>query len=185
MDVKMYKLEGLFGKRVVGIIAGEVYVHGVNEFLNKLKKIDQENRTVSQILDAERIAGVKHLVHSAHLALVAHSTGRNFASSLGMELLCWVAAERQIARALEKVGLHRGRRRIAALVLGDSSEEVENTLLDIQQEFGLTLDDRALELTNEKFSKLAEAFSISDKELEIASIQKLVLERVAMLALEK
>ena len=181
----MYELRGPFGKRVVGVIGGRTSVDNVDELLRRLKKVDMENETMSQVFDASCIAGVEHLVHSARFALIAHATGRKFASSLNIELLCWVAAERQIARAFEKVGVREGSETVGILVLGVSRPQVKNALPDVCRELDIMREDGVLELTREKTSKLVKIFSISKEELRIAPIQKLVLERVALLALER
>ncbi len=181
----MYELRGPFGKRVVGVVGGRATVENVDELLKGLKKVDGENETISQVFDASCVADVEHLVHSARFALVAHATGRNFASSLNIELLCWAAAERQIARAFEKVGLREGSETMAILVLGASRPRVKKALLDVCRELGVVREDSVLKLTREKTSKLVEIFLISEEELKIASVQKLVLERVSLLALER
>ena len=180
----MYELRGPFGKRVVGVVGGRTSVGKVDELLKKLKKVDGENETTSQVFDASCIAGVEHLVHSARFALIAHATGRKFASSLNIELLCWAAAERHITHAFEKVGLCEGSENVAILVLGASHQQVKNALADVCRELDITREDSVLELTREKTSKLVKIFSISKEELKIAPIKKLLLERVALLSLE-
>jgi len=181
----MFELRGAFGKRVVGVVGGRVSVGDVDEFLRKLAKVDKENRTTSQAFDASCIAGKEHLVHAARLALIAHATKSNFASSLNIELVCWVAAERQIGRAFEKVGVHKGSKNLAILSLGNSRAQVRRALVNIRRELDMKRDDGVLELTREKVSKLLGVFSISKDELKIAPPQKLVLERVALLTLQK
>ncbi len=185
MVLGMFELKGAFGKRVVGVVGGRVSVSDVDEFLGKLAKADRKNRTTSQAFDASGIAGKEHLVHAARLALTAHAAKRNFASSLNIELVCWAAAERQIARAFEKVGVHEGSKGLAILTLGGSRVQVRRVLVSICRELGIERDDGVLELTREKVSNLCKVFSISEDELKIASIQKLVLERAALLALER
>lgn len=181
----MFELKGAFGKRVVGVVGGRANVGDVDEFLGKLAKADRENRTTSQAFDASSVAGKEHLVHAAHLALAAHAAKRNFASSLNIELVCWAAAERQIARAFEKVGVHKGSKGLAILALGGSRAQVRRALVSICRELGIERDDGVFGLTREKVSKLCKVFSISKDGLKIAPIQKLVLERVALLALER
>jgi len=185
MVLGMFELKGAFGKRVVGVVGGRASVGDVDEFLGKLVKADRENRTTSQAFEASSIAGKEHLVHSSRLALTAHAAKRNFASSLNIELVCWTAAERQIARAFEKVGIHKGCKGLAILALGDSRAQVRRALVSICRELGIERDDGVLELTRGKVSNLCKVFSISDDELKVAPIQKLVLERVALLALER
>jgi len=181
----MFELSGAFGKRVVGVVGGRARMDDVDEFLRKLAKIDKKNRTTSQVFEASSIAGKEHLVHAAHLALIAQATKKNFASSLHIELFCWVAAERQIARAFEKVGLHKGSKDLAILTLGDSRARVKQASANIRSELGITRADDVLDVTRKKVSKLLKVFSIPKDELKIAPIQKLVLEQIALLALEK
>lgn len=157
----------------------------VERCLEELAKADEKNGTTSQLFNASRIAGKEHLVHAARLALISYSTGINFASSLNIELVCWTAAERQISRAFEKVGLRRGDRYLAILTLGDSRTQVKQAMAKIVNGLELKRDDGVLKLTPQKVSEISDAFSISRGELNIAPIQKLVLERMALLALEK
>lgn len=157
----------------------------VEKCLRELARADEKNKTTSQLFNASRIAGNEHLVHAARLALIAHSTGKNFASSLNIELVCWVAAERQISRAFEKVGLRKGDRHLAILTLGGSRTQVKRAITEIVHELELKQDDDVLKLTPQKISEISDVFSISKSELKLAPIQKLVLERMALLALEK
>lgn len=181
----MFELRGAFGKRVVGVVGGRGSLTDIDGCLKGLAKVDEKNQTASQLFNASRIAGKEHLVHAARLALIARSAERNFASSLNVELVCWAAAERQISCAFEKVGLRRGDEHLAVLTLGGSWTQVKRAMADIANELGLKRDDDVLGLTSQKVSEISKVFSISKDELRIAPIQKLVLERVALLALEK
>jgi KEOPS complex subunit Cgi121 len=185
MVLGMFELRGAYGKRVVGVVGGRARVDDVDEFLRKLAMIDKENLTTSQVFDASSIAGKEHLVHASRLALIAQATKKNFASSMNIELVCWAAGERQIARAFEKVGLHKSSKDLAILTLGDSRTRVKQASVNIRRELDIKRDDDVLDVTQEKVSKLLKVFSIPKDELKIAPIQKLVLERVALLALEK
>jgi tRNA threonylcarbamoyladenosine modification (KEOPS) complex Cgi121 subunit len=151
--------------------------------IRKLEKIDRMRGTVSQVFDASSIAGPKHLIHAARLAIAARDSGRGLADSLKMDLVCWVAGERRIGEALRKVGLQPDGREIAFLVVGDSTQRVRAALADIFK-LGIKRDDKLLELSPKKGKKLKQRFLISQKELDIAPIGDLVLERVALLSLE-
>ncbi len=185
MVLGMFELRGVFGKRVVEVVGGQARVDDVDEFLRKLAKIDRENRTTNQVFDASSIAGKEHLVHATRLAIIAHATKKNFASSMNIELVCWAAAERQITRAFEKVGLRKNSKDLAILTLGDSRARVNQASINIRHELSLKRADDVLDVTREKVSKLLKVFSIQNDELKIAPIQKLVLERIALLTLEK
>jgi len=181
----VYELKGTFGKRVVGIVGGKTTVEGVDEVLEGLARIDRKHGTVSQIFDASRIAGKEHLLHAARLALIAQATGKNFASSLNIELACWVAGERQIDRALGKVGVHKGGMKIAILTIGKTRSVVKRAVADLMRELSVERDDDVVELGPEKIAPLLKVFSIPKSELGIADIRKLVLERIALLSLQR
>jgi tRNA threonylcarbamoyladenosine modification (KEOPS) complex Cgi121 subunit len=181
----MYELRGSFGKRVVGIVGGRLGNDGINAILEGLARIDRRRGTVSQIFDASRIAGKEHLLQAARLSLIAEATGKKFASSLNIELACWAAAERQIVRGFDKVGVHKGTSDVALLILGKSGLAVKRSIKDFVRELIVERDDDVVELTQEKIPTLLKIFSISRSELKICDIQKLVLERIALLRLQR
>lgn len=180
-----FELRGPFGRRVAGVAGGRGAVKDVDEFFRVLAEIDKRQGTTSQAFDASRVAGAEHLVHAARSALIAHSAKHNFASSLGIELVCWVAAERQIGRVFEKVGVSKGSRELALLTIGTSRAQVKAAMAEIFRTLAIKRDDGVLELKRTKFPILQKTFSISRKELRVASIRNLILERIALLALAK
>jgi KEOPS complex subunit Cgi121 len=181
----MFELTGKFGKREIGIAGGNVVVDRVDKLIKKLSDIDRKHGTVSQIFDASRIAGKEHLLHAARLALIAQAAGKGFASSLSVELACWAAGERQIDRAFEKVGIRRGTEALAVLTLGKTRLQVRKAQAEILNGLRVDRDDGVIELAPRKIAQLLRVFSIPKRELSIADIRKLVLERVALLSLQR
>ena len=181
----MFKLRGEFGKRVVGVIGARGIMKNINAKLKTMAAVDKKTRTTNQIFDADRISGEEHLVHAAKLALTARATRTNFAESFNIELVCWVAGMRQINQAFERVGLREGCGRVALLTIGSTSSAVKRAQTEILDELGLKRDDAVLEVTAKKVPELIKSFGITKSELEIAPVQKLVLERVALLALQR
>ena len=181
----MFRLEGPFGKRIVGMSGGWAEIRNVDKILRKLSEIDKRNGTTSQILNASRVAGKKHLLHATRLALIAQVTGRNFTQSLDIELICWIAGLRQIERALERVGIHEGEHQVALLTVGKSKEQVQHAQEEALKQLGIRRNDSVLGETPEKIRELAKAFSISKHELETAGVGELVLERVSLLSLQQ
>ncbi|KUO39643.1 MAG: hypothetical protein AVW06_03445 [Hadesarchaea archaeon DG-33-1] len=181
----MFKLRGTFGKRVIGIAGGRATAANVDEIFKKLASVDRKHETVSQIFDASRIAGKGHLLHGVRLALIAHATGKNFASSLNIELACWVAGERQINRAFEKVGIRKGNITAAILTVGKTLLRTRHAQADILRGLQIKRDDGVIELAPRKIAVLLKTFSIPKRGLDIADVQKLVLERIALLSLQR
>lgn len=185
MAIVVYELRGTFGKRVIGIVGGKLGNEEVNLVLEELARIDRRHGTVSQIFDASCIAGKDHLLQAARLSLISEATGKKFASSLNIELACWAAAERQIVRAFGKVGVRKGTSEVAILTLGKPRSAVKKSIDDFVRELLVGRDDDVIELTPKKIPTLLKIFSIPKSELEISDIQKLVLERIALLCLQR
>lgn len=172
-------------RRWVGLAGGRASPLPVEEVLERVRKVDGERGTVTQLFDATRVAGLAHLAHASRLALLARSRGSGFADSLSMELVCWAAAERQIGRALEKVGLRKDSRTVALVSVGEEREAVEKALEDIMRETGMKREDSVVEFHPSKVKILSEVFSLPEEMVRKLGVQKLVLERVALLALER
>lgn len=183
MGFLFFELRELY--RWMGLAGGKKDPLEVEEFLEKVRRIDERVGTVTQAFDALRVAGRAHLVHAGRLALQAHLRGSGFADSPAVELACWVAAERQISRALEKVGLREGSSAVALLSVGEERERVEGALEAIFRETGLRRGDGVMELSRPKVKLLTEVFSLPREMVRKLGVQKLVLERVALLALER
>jgi tRNA threonylcarbamoyladenosine modification (KEOPS) complex Cgi121 subunit len=179
----VFQLRTPRSRKTVGVAGGRTSTADPKQMLQKLEEIDRARGTVSQVFDASSIAGPRHLVHAARLAIAARDGGRGLADSLRMDLMCWVAGERRIGEALRKVGLQQNGREFAFLVVGDSTRQVMSTLADIFK-LGTRRDDKLLKLRPKKEEKLSQLFSISQKELDMAPIGDLILERVALLSLE-
>jgi len=181
----MFELKGAFGKRIVGVMGARAEVQNVDATLKILSAIDEKTHTVSQIFNAGRIAGKKHLIHSARLALDAQATCTGFAGSLNIELVCWASGLRQIAHAFGRVGLNRDCKQVAILTIGKTREAVKRTQAKILQELCVKRDDQVIDITLKKIPVLMKTFSILKPELKIADVQKLVLEKVALLSLQR
>jgi len=185
LGLHLFELKGVFGKRIVGVMGALADVQDIDAMLKTLATIDKKSHTIGQIFDADCIASKKHLVHAAKLALTAQATHMNFADSLNIELVCWASGLRQIARAFDRVGVRKGRNRVAVLTIGKSQEEVKRAQTETMRELNMNHDDKVLNVNSKKISTLMKAFDISKKELKIAPIEELVLEKIALLSLQR
>ncbi len=169
----------------VGLAGGRRKPGPVEEVLEKLRVADGRWGTTTQAFDARRVAGRVHLAHAARLALLFHSRGSGFADSLAAELVCWTAADRQIRRALERVGLREDSRTVALVSVGERRESVEGALGEIFGTGVVRREDGVMELSPSKRKALLEAFSLSPSLVRKMGLERLVLEKVALLALER
>jgi tRNA threonylcarbamoyladenosine modification (KEOPS) complex Cgi121 subunit len=183
--LRLFELKGAFGKKIVGVMGALTDVRDVNAMLKTLATIDKRSQTIGQIFDADTIAGEGHLIHAAKLALTAQATRMNFADSLNIELVCWASGLRQIARAFDRVGVHKGCNHVVVLTIGKSRKDVKRAQMETLRELNLNRDDNVLDVNSKKISVLMKAFDVSKREMEIAPIEKLVLEKVALLSLRR
>lgn len=130
-----------------------------------------------QLLDATRVMGPDHLQSAAQHATRAFTEGRNAAATRALETLRYASGERQIAKALQKMGLREGEQvPVAVVALGERAEEA---LAAIPGSFGWHRDDTLLAPDPAALP----AFGITDEERAITPPERwpdLVLERVAL-----
>jgi len=129
-------------------------------------------------MNADLVCGRDHLCSAAMHALRAFRRGDRSASTLAVETMLFASGERQISKALKKIGLRPGAERIALVLF-----EVQDADAAVEA-LGLARDDKVLEASREK----AVRFGITEAELDAVPPgrhQDLVLERVAFAGLPK
>ncbi len=157
---------------MIHILEGRVSIDNVEEFLHKLKKISKEKNLTLQVLDADKIAGEKHIRFAVVKAINSFRTGTAIANDLAKEIMLYAAGTRQISRAV-KLGIHKGENNIVLVAVGDAK----------LSGFDEIRHEPVLAYNESKKEALMKAFGITDKELEAAGEEKipeLVLERVAL-----
>jgi KEOPS complex subunit Cgi121 len=129
-------------------------------------------------LDADMICGKDHLVSAAFHATRAFERGENVCSSVVMETQLYASGERQISRAMKKMGVKLGMERIALVFF-----DVDDPDAALER-LGLVRDDDVLDASVEK----AVRFGIMPEELKAIPedmVEDLVLERVAFVRMNK
>ncbi len=101
-----------------------------------------------------------------------------------IELICWAAAERQIGRAFGKMGICKGEAELAILSVGTSRAQVSGAVSKVLDS-AAGWDNSLMEMKKEKVPGLQKVFTISKEEITLVPVQKIILERVALLTLAK
>jgi tRNA threonylcarbamoyladenosine modification (KEOPS) complex Cgi121 subunit len=173
------KVEG-FNKYVA--IAGfrNVKIKDVNSFLECVRGEVQE--PCIQFFDAKLIAGQQHLHFAAVNALKAFEEKLNISSSLTIEVLLYVSAQRQIRKAVDMLGINPHSSQVAVLVIAETKREADVALEAVSKLISGERDDGVLELTDEKFKGIKKLFGVSDLEID-AKLRKEGLEREALVDL--
>ncbi len=157
---------------MIRILEGTVYINNVEEFLSKLRRIGENKNMVIQAMDADKLAGERHVRFAVEKAINSFKTGRNIANELSKEIMLYAAGTRQINKAM-KLGIHEGENNIAIVAVG---ENPDLSCIKITPK-------PVLEYRESKKEALMEIFNITKKEIEAVGedkIPELVLERVAL-----
>ncbi len=168
-------------QREIQIICGTVQIPNLSGFLKAVNSIASENEVLIQGLNADLIAGERHLHFAVGKALRAIAAGRNMAKDPGIEIMRYAAGERQIERSFS-IGLHEGENNAVFVLLG----KMENLILSLSAIRKLIEEKTCSELLAYSESKrkgIISLFGITDAEIEAAGeeyIPELVIERVAL-----
>jgi len=156
------------------IVIGAKGKLNVEEALNKLK----ERGIEAQILNACKICGMEHLEVAYEHAKRAFQEERNKSRSIGMELMRYASAKRQIKEAIDFMGA-KEEGEYAFVFFNVAEDEARNMV----KEMGLSIDNSVLEATMEKLLNFVD-------EDELRTVDKsfyfdLLFEKIAMVELMK
>jgi KEOPS complex subunit Cgi121 len=169
-----------------------VKIGQAKEFLDNVSKEKPAGVEV-QFFDAGRVATWRHVYFAALNALKAFKNRENISKSLAMETLLYAAAERQITKAVELVGIRATSSEVAVLIIGKERRKMESALSMISKNIGGRRDEKVLELSRDKVARIQRVLNILDAEirtvLEKNDVEKaltdLVVERMALLATQR
>lgn len=159
--------------RIIGAV-GEI--HDVDLFLQRMLELAEAYQIIIQVVNADLVYGKDHLISAVNHANRAFKQGRNSTNSLAMEILLYASGERQIQKAIKKLGITKDSKNIAFVFEGEFAEDVVRTILDT---LNVTQNDKVLEGDSDTLKK----FGFTKKEIETVpkiSYSYLILEKVAM-----
>ena len=168
-------------QREIQIICGTVQIPNLSDFLKVISSIASENEVVIQGLNADLIAGERHLHFAVGKAVRAVAAGRNIAKDPGIEIMRYAAGERQIERSFS-IGLREGENNAVFVLFG----KMDNLILAFSAIRKLIEEKPCSELlaySDSKKKGILSLFGITDAEIEASGeehIPELVIEKVAL-----
>lgn len=168
-------------QREIQIICGTVQIPNLSDFLKVISSTASENEVVIQGLNADLIAGERHLHFAVGKAVRAVAAGRNIAKDPGIEIMRYAAGERQIERSFS-IGLREGENNAVFVLFG----KMDNLILAFSAIRKLIEEKPCSELlaySDSKKKGILSLFGITDAEIEASGeehIPELVIERVAL-----
>jgi KEOPS complex subunit Cgi121 len=139
------------------------------------------------LFDNRFIWGYRHLYSAIWHALNAKKNNRMISKTLSIEVLLYAAGKRQIKKAFT-LGVKETTQEVVGVLLGEVDQILINANLQLQKELGLTPD---LNLLDDFSSKnqyvikelMDEGFPANN--YTFSEIEKAILQKIALLALEK
>ncbi|WP_297983701.1 KEOPS complex subunit Cgi121 [uncultured Methanobrevibacter sp.] len=131
---------------------------------------------IIQLMDADAIAGKKHLEHGTVHAMKAFERGENLANDLGIEILLRTSAQRQISKAFKLLGLKEGQMNIGVVMI-DCPDYFVDELSNIFER-----NDAVLEADE---SILMNLYEIPQKELETIHITDILIDKTSKLIIDQ
>jgi tRNA threonylcarbamoyladenosine modification (KEOPS) complex Cgi121 subunit len=169
------------GFRNVGIEDAEEFVRSV------LKETPHD--VWVQFFDADLVASWQHLYFALLNALLAFRGERNISRSVAMEAMLYASAQRQIRKAIQRIGVKRASANLAVVIIGESVDSVKAFFSKLSKCAGVEIDEAVLDVSVEKMQDIRLTFGITEKELETVTgkdaterLVNLVIERVALLS---
>jgi len=159
-------------------------IKNIDTFVQQLLAFSKQEHLVIQAFDARLIYGKDHLISATTHAKRAFQQGTNATNSLALEILLYAAGERQIQKAIKKIGIKKGKQPIV-FIITDSVNQKSNTTIKksmvqrLLKTFQLTLDETLIK--GDKYT--LKRFGITDVELSTIREEKygdLILEKMAL-----
>lgn len=169
---------------MIVVLGARGNISDVEVFLRKLLEFASNEQIVIQAVNADAVYGKEHLLSAAEHALRSWAQGTNATNSLALEILLYAAGERQIQKAIKKMGVKTGRQSVAFILVDTKKHKRNRKAYDSMVDrllcaFHMTSDDRVIEGNSDTLKH----FGITDQELRTVPKGKygdLILEKVAM-----
>jgi KEOPS complex subunit Cgi121 len=159
-------------------------IKNVEKFVQKLTDFSKQENLIIQVFDATVVYGKDHLLSATIHAKRAFEQQTNATNSLALEILLYAAGERQIQKAIKKMGVKKGLHEFVFVLTDesdtDNQKNVDEAVIQrLLQTFQQTRDETVIRGTKETLKR----YGITDKELSTVPEDKygdLILEKIAL-----
>ena len=152
-------------------LKGEII--SVSETLNQINSFKKDSEII-QLLNADAVAGKRHIEHGVNQAFLAFNRGENLANDLSVEICLRCSAQRQISKAFDLLGLKEGKMSLCAVLI-----DCDDYTSELSSLFELDYDVLCPDV-----EKLREIYSISDGELSIMDVEDILIDRISKLIVD-
>lgn len=159
--------------KVVGV---EGEIKNPEFFLEKINSFSEKKNVEIAVLNAGMVFGKEHLLSSAKHALLSFEKKKSFSNKLSTEILVYASCDNQIGNAIQKMGIKKGTKKIALVVIGECSINNLVSFLKMKR------NDSVLENP----AKILKYFGVTENEIKaVHSPKELILEKIALIGIRK
>lgn len=126
-----------------------------------------------QFLDSSLIVDTNHLLSASQNALNAWNGDYAISRSLALEIVVYTSTQKQIGKALDLFGVKDKMNSIALVVVGATTEQVENGINDLVSRIGTEIKN-PFDTDDARLSRLMEYYGVTYTELETLTDSKMV-----------
>jgi len=170
---------------MIKIIGAVGEIKNIETFLKNINNFSKKHNVLIQTFDANVIFGKNHILSAVAHAQRAIDRKTNTTNSLEMEILLYSSGERQLKLAIPKMGVKKGKTKIAVVFLEEKKVNLSNQEInEFLNLVSLNRNDKVLEGDKNTLR----LFGIDDNEIETVTKEKygnLILEKVAMVDILK
>ena len=149
----------------------------------------------AQFVDLDKVPGSRYLFLATLNALKSFHSRQPISKTLGMEILLFVSANRQITEAIRLVGITSDTKTVAVILVGKTEEEVLGATESLCQTLDQKSNDGLIDhWSAERIQNVLSLFEIGSKELRATlrkneakaqAVERLAIERSARLTVRK
>ena len=147
-------------------------IDSVGKTLDKINNLKNNDEEIIQLLDADAVAGLRHVEHGVNQAFLAFSRHENLANDLSVEICLRCSAQRQISKAFEILGLKEGKMNLCAILINCSNESVDKLSSMFDRNDDVLIADE---------SKLMKIYDIDENELANMHIDDIIIDKITKL----
>jgi KEOPS complex subunit Cgi121 len=174
---------------MITILGASGMIQDVESFIHQLSMFSSKERLVAQAFDARLIYGKEHILSAVTHAKRSFQQGTNATNTLALEILLYAAGERQIQKAIKKMGVKKGKQGIVFLLTDVSAQKNrkgsdEAVVQRLLKTFQFTRDDSVINGDRETLKR----FGVTKNEVSTVSKDRygdLILEKIALVDIIK
>ena len=150
-------------------------IDSVGKTLDKINNLKNNDEEIIQLLDADAVAGLRHVEHGVNQAFLAFSRHENLANDLSVEICLRCSAQRQISKAFEFLGLKEGKMNLCAILINCSNESVDKLSSMFDRNDDVLIADE---------SKLMKIYDIDENVLANMHIDDIIIDKITKLIVD-